>query len=431
MSLPAAPLAAGAGLQSLTTGSARVTALLRLPLVGLALLVGPVVDEPALARTPYLAVLGAFAGWALLVLVWSFGRPAPRWAGPLTTVVDLTAVVTLAALSGGATSYLTPIFYAYPVLVVFQYRPLLSGVVSGSIALAYLAVWLENLGRSGGPSLPGVVWLHFGLLSWLALCSTALTVVLTRRSRAAVDLLTLQQRVTAESLAAVQRHDAALAEQLHDGPLQELIAVRRNLEQLDETDGTPGLRAQLVAQSDDLLRSTIRSLRGTVTSLHPQVLAQLGLAPALRELGGQVARRSGLRVHVDAVDAGAPGTTPTEEALVYGAARELLGNVEKHAHAGEVHVRLSRHPAGLRLEVQDDGVGLSPTATRDKVATGHIGLASYTTRLAASGGRLVVGTAPGGGTRAVVTLPSPAGSARAQGRSAPLRSSAGSSSSAE
>lgn len=396
-------------LSRFTTSSGRVTSLLRLPLIALMLLIGPVVDEPHLQTGPYLSVLAGFAGWAVFVVVWAFTRPVPRWAGPVTTVVDLVTCAVLAGLSGGPTSYLTPVFYLYPVLTVFQYRPVLTGVVGAAIAIAYVGVWLENLGRSGGPSLPGVVWLHFGLLSWLALASTALTVVLTRRSRTSLALLVEQQRVLAESMAAAQRHDAQLAEHLHDGPLQDLIAVRRNLEELVEDDRDlvgDLLRARLVAQSDELLQQTIRALRGTVSSLHPQVLAQLGLVPALRELVDQVARRTGLSVTFEARLTNLPAvSSPTEDALVYSAGRELLNNVDKHAQAQHVAVELERGPNRIRLLVDDDGIGFSPAHVSEKVAAGHIGLASHAARVAAAGGRLAVMPGAAGGTAVVVELP--------------------------
>lgn len=395
-------------LQQFTTSSGRITALLRLPLIALMLMIGPLVEEPRLHTGAYLGVIVGFGCWASAVLAWSFTWPVPRWAAPLTTLVDLVALAALAALSGGGTSYVTPVFYLYPVFVVFHYRPVLTGVVGAVIAVAYLGVWLENLGRRGGPSLPGVVWLHFGLLSWLALASTVLTAVLTRRSVTMLGLLDAQQRVTAEAMAANQRHDAELAERLHDGALQDLFAVRRNLEQLqDPTDQTdPDLRRRLLAQSDTLLQETVAALRGTVSSLHPQVLAQLGLAPALRELADHTARRTGLEVRLELLPGPPPAwPTPTEDALMHSAARELLANIARHAQARHVWLELSREPRRLRLRVADDGIGFDPTAASRKIEQGHIGLASHTARLAAAGGHLELSRRHPTGTIAEVELP--------------------------
>jgi len=82
----------------------------------------------------------------------------------------------------------------------------------------------------------------------------------------------------------------------------------------------------------------VTGLRSTVTQLHPQVLAQLGLTLAVRELLRQFESRTDIAVEAELEDVG----KPESQALLYRAARELLTNIGKHAKATTVRVGLMR-----------------------------------------------------------------------------------------
>ncbi len=96
--------------------------------------------------------------------------------------------------------------------------------------------------------------------------------------------------------------------------------------------------------------------------------------------------------------------TPAQSAdgLLFGAARELLGNVVKHAHARRATVTLQLHDDdhAATLVVADDGIGLAPTAPGP--ADGHIGLHSQELRIEAAGGSVTVAAGPTGTTATVV-----------------------------
>jgi two-component system, NarL family, sensor kinase len=379
-------------------GAGRITAVLRLPMVAMMAMVGTVVREAQAVPGLYRTVLVLYAVWALGVLWWVFRRPVAGWASWLTTSVDLATLVVLAAASSGPTTYLTPLFYLYPIAVAFHHRPALTATVGVVISAGYAAVWLDNLGVAGGPGLPSVVWLHFVMLLWLAAATTVLTDVLVRRSAGVLELLDVQRQLTAASLATEAEQRARIAEDLHDGALQNLIATRRNLEEL--ADLLPG--NALLAQSDVLVRETTASLRGTVSALHPQVLTQLGLAAALAELGLLLGAQGHLTVHTDLSDVGHHGT----EDLLYSTARELLANTTKHAGATTVWIALHQRHGRLHLRISDDGTGFDPAGIPRSVATGHIGLASHATRIRSAGGSLTIRSRRPHGTDVSVDLPS-------------------------
>lgn len=378
-------------------GAGRVAAVLRLPVVAMMSLVGGFVPEPQASPGLFRAVLLLYAVWALAVVWWVFRRPVPGWLSWLTTGVDLAVLVVLAAASNGATSQLQPFFYLFPIGVAIHCRPALTATVGAVMAGGYAAVWLSNLGEDGGPGLPAVVWLHFGMLLWLAVATTAVTAVLVRRSAGVLNLLAVQRQLTAESLAGQERQRARVAEDLHDGPLQNLIAARRNLEELG--DLLPG--NHLLDQTDTLLRDTAMSLRGTVTVLHPQVLAQLGLAPALAELIARQLDRRRITVHTNLADVGRP---PSQD-LLYSTARELLSNVVRHAGAANVWIDLTHDDGWLSLTVTDDGFGLEPDVLSERLANGHIGLAAHALRTAELGGQLRVEAREPHGTTVHVAIP--------------------------
>jgi signal transduction histidine kinase len=134
-------------------------------------------------------------------------------------------------------------------------------------------------------------------------------------------------------------------------------------------------------------------LRDIVHGIRPQVLGDLGLLPALRELAG----RTPLPVHVSAPDV---ISRPPEqvETTAYFVASEALGNVAKHALATRAEVVVDWAGDSLVLEVRDDGAGGADPAA----GSGLTGLAD---RVAAVGGRLLLSSPPGGGTLVRVELP--------------------------
>jgi two-component system NarL family sensor kinase len=193
-----------------------------------------------------------------------------------------------------------------------------------------------------------------------------------------------------------ERRNREVAEHLHDGPLQTLLAARLELDEARERNPDPAL--DMVYEA---LQETATGLRSTVTQLHPQVLAQLGLTPALREMLKQFESRTEVAVVADLEEV----SKPESAQLLHRAARELLTNVGKHAGAKTVHVELKRKGNRLRLTIADDGRGFDPAVVGQSVADGHIGLGSLLARFDAMGGAMHIDSAAGGGTRVTVTSP--------------------------
>jgi two-component system NarL family sensor kinase len=374
----------------------RVSALLRLPLIALMGFLVWLWEVDSWLPGVYTAILGAYAVVAVLWAVAVFRGPVPSWGGWISTGVDMLAVVSLCVVSGGATAALLPVFFLLPLSVAFGDRPVLTGVLGISTAACYLGAWIVYSKRDDHIGLPDVVYLQFGFLLWLAVATTALCLVLTRRASRVRVLLDVRRRLVAESMQADERTNRDLAEHLHDGPLQTLLAARMELDEVRERIPDPALDMVYAA-----LNETAAGLRSTVTALHPQVLAQLGLAPGVRELLRQSETRGDFIIEADLEDVGRPAS----QALLYRAARELLANINKHAGATEVTVRLYRAGDRIVLTVADDGAGFEPSIVEQRVAEGHIGLASLQARFDSMGGAMAIESTIGHGTLVTVTSP--------------------------
>jgi two-component system NarL family sensor kinase len=374
----------------------RVSALLRLPLIALMGFLVWLWEVDSWLPGVYAAILGAYAVVAVLWAVAVFRGPVPSWGGWISTGVDVLAVVSLCVVSGGATAALLPVFFLLPLSVAFGDRPVVTGVLGLSTAACYLAAWIVYSKRDDHVGLPDVVYLQFGFLLWLAVATTALCLVLTRRAARVRALLDVRRRLVAESMQADERTNRVLAEHLHDGPLQTLLAARMELDEVRERIPDPALDMVYAA-----LNETAAGLRSTVTALHPQVLAQLGLAPGVRELLRQYETRGDFIIDADLEDVGRPAS----QALLYRAARELLANINKHAGATEVTIRLFRAGDRIVLTVADDGTGFEPSIVEQRVAEGHIGLASLQARFDSMGGAMAIESKIDHGTLVTVTSP--------------------------
>lgn len=373
----------------------RISAGLRLPLIALIGVLVWIWEVDHWLPEVYAAILGLYAIAAVIWLVAVLRGPVPRWADWASTGIDLVVILALCLVSGGATAALLPVFFLLPISVAFQDRPLMTAAIGTLTATGYLAVWIFYSKHDDRMGLPNMVYTHFGFLIWLAVATTVLCFVLVRRQERVQALQEVRRQLVSEAMQSDERHNREVADGLHDGPLQTLLAARLQLDEIRERTPGPELDAVYAALED-----TAAALRSTVTELHPQVLAQLGLTPAVRELLRQFESRYEVDVRADLEDVGKPDS----QQLLYRAARELLTNIGKHAQATSVWVRLGCIGDRVVLTVSDDGVGFDPAVVARYVADGHVGLGSLLARLEAMGGSMLVDSADGG-TRITVTSP--------------------------
>ena len=197
-----------------------------------------------------------------------------------------------------------------------------------------------------------------------------------------------------------------LARELHDDTVQDLIALAQRVEMARRAlERDPAEAAQRLEELRELIHATVAEVRRFTRALRPIYLEDLGLLPALEMLVRDTAAKTGIEAafHVS----GSPQRLPEElELTVYRIAQEALNNVEQHAEASRVDLRLRFTPDEVILEVVDDGVGFNaPEHPEELTRRGHFGLLGMRERAALVGGKLVLRTAPGQGTQVQVHLP--------------------------
>lgn len=212
-----------------------------------------------------------------------------------------------------------------------------------------------------------------------------------------------RERFLVRAVDASGRERRRIAGDLHDGPVQELAGLAMQLSAEAERTDDPRARAAL-DESAAAVRAGIRTLRSAVVGVYPPNLAQSGLAPALGDL---IARpvRDGLDVTLEVDPAAAFGEDVDE--LLYRACQEALRNVEAHAEASRVQVRVAREGARVVLEVADDGRGLDLEQEARARDEGHVGVSILRELVHDAGGRLDLGPGAAGGTVMRVEVPVP------------------------
>jgi signal transduction histidine kinase len=197
----------------------------------------------------------------------------------------------------------------------------------------------------------------------------------------------------ARIVAAADQTRRQIERDLHDGAQQRLVSLALQLRatQVTVPPGLDDLGAQLDRAVAEVT-GALDELREIARGIHPAVLAEGGLRPALKTL----ARRAPIPVDLDMA---AEGRLPEHvEISAYYVVAEALTNVAKHARATAVTVTVEAGAAVLRVAVRDDGVGGAGFTTGS-------GLAGLKDRVEALGGRIVLNSPPGAGTSLCVELP--------------------------
>jgi len=287
--------------------------------------------------------------------------------------------------------------------------PLWSVALQGSVLLA-LGLWLA----------PRVMRQHLAAPTDLELAARARQ--LTKR----VQTLTQTRRDAVDTAAAELRR---IERDLHDGAQARLVAVGMSLQAAERLFPTsPEAALALVAEAKESSSRALTELRDLVRGIYPPVLADRGLADAIRALaldaplpveldidlpatadqasraglGGQASRAAtggqGRPAATGGQGSGASTVELPVASAVYFSVAEALTNVTKHAGARSVRIQLSHASGVLRAQVTDDGCGGADPAQ-------GTGLAGVERRLAAFDGILAVNSPPGGPTIVVIEVP--------------------------
>jgi signal transduction histidine kinase len=211
----------------------------------------------------------------------------------------------------------------------------------------------------------------------------------------------LERRVEHLSQTRTETLDSGAAEirrierDLHDGAQARLVAMGMTLDAAGQLiDDDPKAARALLIEARDSSAKALQELRALVRGVHPPVLADRGLAEAIRAL----ALDTPLRIHLTSDLEQVTRPSAPIESAAYFAVNELVANVSKHAKASQAWIDIRHHDAMLKITVTDDGQG----GADPRRGTGLQGIER---RLAAFDGVLAVSSPPGGPTSVTMEIP--------------------------
>jgi signal transduction histidine kinase len=361
----------------------------------------------ASAWVPFWVANQAIAGTILSMLAvlgpiwwlsrWSTVRP---WALRLVAAGAIALFAALLAARDGA-PWLLPALeaarFAIVVLVVLCLLAVAVGVTPGVVARRASTIRLLDA-VSGSLIAIGFVLVQVTLNPplWIMVALALLALLGYRGVRAAatrmIDRVFFVEERERISIQAAEDERARLSRELHDDPLQALAGVILQLEHRPEIDA-----------ERKTLRDVAAQLRGVATQLHPPVLDDLGLVPALQSL---FAEPGPVDVSIEIENGAGYGRSqrpPAEvELAAYRIIAEAAGNAIRHSGCRHVIVRGRVGPLDLTIDVVDDGRGVRPREIEDAMRAGHLGVASMRRRAEAIDARLAHESHPERGT--VVSL---------------------------
>jgi signal transduction histidine kinase len=346
-------------------------------------------------RTWFLGDLAGALVFAPLLLCWSSVRvDSITRRHALEGLVVVALIVVLALLP----SQRDVPYIVFPLLIWAALRGGPRGA-AGAVALV-TSLTVFNTAHHAGPFVRATTTQSL-LATQLFVAAAALTslvlgAVIEERRGALEALRANERRLRASRARIVKAGDAErrrLERNLHDGAQQRLVSVALTLRLARlQLDKDPAHADDLLAEAADDLQCALDELRELARGIHPAVLSDQGLGPALEVL----ASHAHVPVELNAsISAELPSTV---EAAVYYVAAEGLTNIAKYAHATSATVRLEGLNKSVVLHVGDNGTGgADPTR-----GTGLRGLAD---RVEALGGKLELHSPPGQGTVLTASIP--------------------------
>ncbi|MDH4619226.1 sensor histidine kinase [Brevibacillus sp. AY1] len=195
-----------------------------------------------------------------------------------------------------------------------------------------------------------------------------------------------------------------VAREIHDGPAQSMANVVLRSEIVERMlKNERILEAQMeLHELKEMVRMSLSDVRRIIFDLRPMALDDLGLVPTLQKYIRTCEER--IETTIDLVVFGVePPLRSSVKAAIFRLVQECLNNVEKHANANTVQVKLEFLQESLRLVVKDDGIGFD---LNERMATGgSFGLLGMNERTQLLEGEIEVQSAPGEGTKVLFQIP--------------------------
>lgn len=197
------------------------------------------------------------------------------------------------------------------------------------------------------------------------------------------------------------RERASLARELHDSTAQTLAALLLELSVLAGENMDPRLE-QRITRVRSIVTDVLDEVRMLAHTVHPRVLDDLGLVAALQLLARESVERGTAQVTYSGPDK-VEAIEPSCASALYRIAQEAVGNAMRHGQAKSISINLDVRGGEADLEISDNGIGFIPEEVERRRP--GMGLFTMRERAALVGGRLVLTTGVGQGTRVIAKVP--------------------------
>jgi signal transduction histidine kinase len=363
---------------------------------------------------PNLTIGPVFLIWFAGGTSWSRWLPARRHIEPALLGTLLLGISVIATQIGGLVSgvFLPVLLFSPLPLVLWAAVRYGEKGASGAILVVTVVLTWRTL---NGPGLLGEEPERSVLALQLFLTGLSVPVLLLG---ALIDELRGAEhtmRALASSVVRAQDDERRrIARDLHDSTGQNLIAATLLLGRIE--DALPASAKPTLRQVENALQQSIREVRTVSYLLHPPLLDEEGLGPALRCYVDGYSERSGIAIDLE-VDPNVERLAPDVELVLFRLVQEALTNVSRHSQSPTARIRLARkrtnNGQNVVLTVEDAGRGMPAISNvraliDRKIGSGSpgVGLASMRERLHQIGGRLEIDSAVGRTVvKAVIPMP--------------------------
>jgi signal transduction histidine kinase len=311
------------------------------------------------------------------------------------------------------------VFYLVPLILVTLFVGRMAGFIMASVSAA---MWFTTEVLDGSlythrfAAVPNAIFrLIFFLVAthllaaWKAFGQRLESQIQERTSDLSAEIAERKQAEQSLHKLSLQLADAEdaqrrqLAHDIHDALGQTLSVIKLRLESAAARNGNGSDNRAAFADALGLVNSVIAQTRSLTFELHPPMLDDLGLGPALRWYAREFAGRTDISVAVE--EQGEPIKMPQSLAsYLFRSLKELINNGAKHGRATEIIITLYWRPMEVRIVVDDNGQGFEPAAVPAFPAAG-LGLAGIREQADTLGGKLVIESHPGKGARAILQVP--------------------------
>jgi signal transduction histidine kinase len=213
------------------------------------------------------------------------------------------------------------------------------------------------------------------------------------------------QGLSRQILTAQENERRKIIRELHDVIAQSLMGINVRLATLkaEANIHTRGLDRN-IALTQKMVTKAAGIVNRFARDLHPTVLDDLGLIPALHSLMKSFTSRTGVLTHLTAFS-GVEKLDAARRTVFYRVAEESLGNIARHARATRVEVTLLRDARSVRMEVADDGKSFHVQSVLQAGANKPLGLLGMRERVEMVGGSFQIISEPGSGTKIIARIP--------------------------